>query len=271
MKNEFDYLNEVKMDFNPYEKEKKYMNNKKIIIMAACLAVFTLTTVFAGGFVGDIIKSISTGFNSFHQVDPEAPVELMDELKGKIFDADGNALDVLYRSDIDNIYDKDGNKITQEKFAEMIEEATGGLVVYSSNDDYDTEANKKDFETLEEAQQTAVFDIKAPDYLPDGYSLSRIFTYAEENGEASGEYLTIVYKNGDGKEITVMERILNENTAFEAGTDGTIEEITVNGRKAVIMNGVSLNFETEDSVSVGIYTHGNVSQEELIKIAESVK
>ena len=54
------------------------------------------------------------------------------------------------------------------------------------------------------------------------------------------------------------------------GTDGTIEEITVNGKIAVMVNDSSIDFETDDSVSVGIYSHGNITKEELIKIAENI-
>ena len=60
-------------------------------------------------------------------------------------------------------------------------------------------------------------------------------------------------------------------TAFEAGTDGSLEELTVNGRIAALTNDSSLSYETEDNISVTIRTYGNVSKAELVKIAESVK
>ena len=60
-------------------------------------------------------------------------------------------------------------------------------------------------------------------------------------------------------------------TAFEMSTDSNIEEMTINGRKTVIIDDKSANFETEDNVSVMIAAKGNVSKDELIKIAESIK
>lgn len=274
MRNEYDFLNDVKMDFSCYEKENDYMErktriNKKVYIAAACVSVLTITTVFASGLVNNIIKSVSTGYNNFVQTDPRVPHPVMEELKGKIFDENGNALDSLTHADFDSIYDKDGNKITEEIYAEMIEEATGGLVeIYDGSD---RESSERTVASIEDAENITVFDIKTPDYLPEGYIFSECYGFADENGEMSGEYMNIKYKNESGKEIIIFERILNEDTAFEAGTDGTLDEIDINGRKAVIMNGTSLNFETEDNVSVGISTKGNVSEAELIKIAESIK
>ena len=283
MKNEYDYLNDVKMDFSCYEEEtitekelksmKRYTNKrtvKKYLAAAACISLLTVTSAFASGLVGNIIKTIQTGHNSFVQIDSNVPQPLPDELKDKIFNKNGNPVDSITRSEFDNIYDADGNKITEEKFAKLIEEATGGLVRVESDKNSAEEA-KKNFATIDAAQSNAVFDIKIPEYLPDDYLISRIYTYKEEDGSPSGEYITIVYKNSNDEDITIHERILNENTAFEAGTDGKVEELTINGRTAVIMNESSLNLETEDDVSVGIYTHGNISRAELVKIAESVK
>lgn len=286
MKNEFDYLNDVKMDFSCYKNEtvsekeirimKKNMNKstrknyKKILITAACIAALTITTAFASGLMDNIIKTISTGHNRFTQVDANAPQPLPNGLKGKIFDENGKPLEDITHADFGKIYDKDGNTITNEQYAKMLEEASGTLIKVSY-DGYNPEETEKTFDTLDEAQNNTVFDIKTPNYLPEDYSLSRIYTYKNDDGSISGEYMTLVYKNSNSKEIIIHERILNENTAFEAGTDGTVKEITINGRTAVIMDGRSLNLETEDNVSVGIYSKGNISEAELIKISESIR
>ena len=54
------------------------------------------------------------------------------------------------------------------------------------------------------------------------------------------------------------------------GTDGEIEELDINGHKAVLSNGNSLDWEIDD-VSVGINGRGNITRDELISMAESVK
>lgn len=283
MKNEFDYLNDVKMDFSCYESEiitEKEINNmgknmnklrgsvnfKKIIATAACVTIFTVTTAFAAGF---IIKTVKTGYNSFHQIDSTVEQPLMEKLKGKIFDENGNELHSISASDFDNIYDKEGDKITGEIYAKMIEEATDGLVEISGK--HDLKDREVDFENLKLAEENADFDIKVPEYLPEGYTLARVYTYKDEEGLPSLEYITLVYKNTESKEIIILERILNEDTAFEAGTNGKLEKITINSRIVAIINDISLSYETEDSVSVTINTHGNISKDELVKIAGSVK
>lgn len=261
----------VKGHIKSSEKERTVCimtHKKKLALVAVCATLILGITAAASGFGGNIIKMITTGYNSYVQVDPDAPHHLPDELVGKIFDENGIMLESLTKDDIDNIYNENGEKITQEMFAEMIEEITGGIVEVGNG--YDPEVSEKTFETLEEAQENAAFDIKTPEYMPEGYEMARVYAFKDSDGSISGEYRNIVYKNAEGKEICIFERLLNENTAFAAGTEGTLEELTVNGRKAVIMDGRTLDFETEDNVSVGISTRGNVTRDELIKIAESI-
>lgn len=258
------------IDASSQERKIGIMTNKKRFAVIAIAAILVLgVTAFAAEYGDNIIKMITTGYNSYVQVDPDAPHPLPDELKGKIFDENGVMLESLTDDDIDNMYNVNGEKITQEMFADMIEEMTGGIVKVSDNSD--VEDSKVYFDSLEDAQENAAFDIKTPEYMPEGYTLSRIYAFKDSNGLVGGEYRNIEYKNAEGKEIYIYERLLNENTAFEAGTDGTLEEVTVNGRKGVIINGITLDFETEDNVSVGISTRGNVTRDELVKIAESVK
>lgn len=277
MRNEFDYLNDVEMDFTCYEKElntmkinsKKIKKSQKVVAVAACIAILTISTTFATRMGGNIIKIVSTGFNSFRQIDPDVPTPLMEDFRGKIYNKDGIALDSIGKNDIGNLYDKDGNKITGEMFAQMIEAATGGKV--KTLDNAHSEESQVVYETLEDAKNNSVFDVKTPTYLPDGYSVSKIYAYKSEDGIVSGEYLVIEYENAKGEKIIINERILNEQTAFEMGTDGKVEEITVNGRATVIMHDTFLHFETGDNVSVSINAKDNISKAELIKIAESIK
>lgn len=288
MKNEFDYLNDVKMDFSVYgeesisEQEVKCMKNnvrnsskkvraKKLYVMAACIATVVITgTVFAMGYAGNIIKQVSTGHNNFIQVDSKAPQELPEELKGKLFDKSGIPYESISNKDLDNLYDENGQKLDKQGFADVYQEAFGGMVKISSGD-YDPEKAEKSYATIEEAQAIAEFDIKVPEYLPAGYSLSRAYTYKGDDGSVSGLYMTLEYKNEKNKKIVIFERLLNEETAFEAGGDSEIEETEINGHKAVITGGRSIDWETEDSVSVGISGQGNISRAELIKMAQSVK
>ncbi len=279
MKNAYDYLNSVKMDFSKYEEEsitereildmrkkisdKKPMNLKRICVLAAC-AVFTLACGTA--LAANYIRMVSTGHNEFYQYSAEE-MDVSEKLKGLLFDKDGNELTKIEKGM--DLYDKDGNLLDEDSYAALIEDAFGGEVKVAS-DKYDPETSEHTFASLEEAQETASFDIKVPEYLPEGYELERVFTYTDGKGNYSGDYMTLVYKNGE-KDIYVFERIINDETAFSAGTDGTLEEIELNGVKAVIMDGRSIDWETKDSVSVGISSKGNITKDELIKMAESTK
>ena len=287
-KNEFDYLNDVKMDFSVYENgsiseeeirrmRKNAVNKRRklkvVYSLAACVAIVAVAgTAFASGYLDNVIKTLSTGHNQFIQTDASAPDELPDELKGKIFDENGNAVEYLYKEDIGNIYDENGERINDVNLVSMYEEATDGSVeVYSVTDDGDAEAFTQNYATIDEAQAEAEFDIKTPEYLPEGYSLSRTYAYENEDGSVSGKYRNIEYKNEDGDEIIVMERLIDDTTAYTYSTDGTVEETTINGRTAAITDGNCIDWETEDGVSVSINGGHSLSVDELIKIAESVK
>lgn len=288
MKNEFDYLNEVKMDFSIYDAEtvsekeikgmkenmsgkKRKISFKKMYVIAACAAVVAIAgTAFASGVVGDIIKSVSTGYNNYVQTDDSVPQELPEELKGKIFDKNGIALEMVTAEDMKDVYDVNGEKIDEMRFAQMYEDALGVEVKISTENEYNADEAEKNYASIEEAQSNSVFDIKLPEYLPKGYELSRVYTYTDNEGNAGGKYITLEYKNEKGKEITIFERILDDETRFTTSTDGTLEELTINGRKAVLMDKNDIEWETDDNVSVSIIAH-NISKSEIIKMAESTK
>ena len=294
MKNEFDYLNDVKMDFSVYDEEqlsereiksmKKRVETRsaykvrKRVVIAAVAAVVALTgTAFASGLAGNVIKTISTGHNKFIQTDPTEKFTLSEELQGKFFDENGTPLGALSYADMDKIYDADGNKIDGERYARIIEEAYGGEVkvvgegsvelVIADGDSHDHEY---EFASIEDAQKAANFDIKVPEKLPAGYTLDRVYTYTDDKGNYDGDYMTLRYVNGDN-DIMIFERVINDKTAFESATNGELEEIKLNGYKAVIEGENSINWETGDDVSVGIYVHGGLSKSEMIKFAKSVK
>lgn len=281
MKNAYDYLNDVKVDLSKYEEEeitereilsmkekisnKKGFNAKKICVIAACAAlILTAGTAIAAGY----IREASTGHNQFVLYDSEN-LELPKELRGKLFDKDGN--EVKYMKEYDELYDKNGEVMTAEKFTALYNEVYGDKVAISVSDgDYDPKEAEFDFASVEEAQKTANFDIKEPKVLPEGYSLARVYAYKDEKGAPGGDYITLVYKKG-GKDIYIFERIINEETAFATGTDGTMEVLEIGGRTAVIMDNRSIDWETADDVSVGISGRGYLTREELINMAENTK
>ena len=304
MKNEFDYLNDVRMDFSVYDEEqlsereirkmKKQVETKsagkirKRVVVASVAAVVALTgTAVASGLAGNVIKTLTTGHNKFMQIDPNESFELSDQLQGKFFDENGTPLGAMSYADVDNIYDAEGNKIDGDRYAEIIAQSYGGQVKTSEDGkvkiyeidggeveltvaDGDSHDHEHDFASIDEAQAAANFDIKVPQKLPEGYELDRVYAYTDDKGNYSGDYMTLIYTNGNN-EITIFERAINEQTAFESGTRSEIEEIKINGRTAVVEGNSSINWETKDGVSVGIYVHNALTKAEMIEFAKSVK
>lgn len=283
MKNQYDYLNDVKTDFSLYEEEpmskeeikamtdniktkKKF--SKRLVVTAAAAAVIAISTAAAAsaGYFDGIIKTISTGHNTFVQVDPNAPYELPDALMGKLFDKDGNALTTLTKGSLSSLYDANGNLLTQNQLKDMLQEALGDEIYLY---DEASLASEVSYSTIEEAETVISFDLKVPNYIPDRFTFTRAYNYG--GGESDDYYMNLEYTDKDGNIMYVMERLINDEAAFTACTDGKLEETTINGRPAVITNDSSIAFETEDNVSVDILSRGNLTKDELIKMAESIK
>lgn len=283
MKDIYDYLNDVKTDFRLYEEEtitQEEINNMKAMIsknknkktggmvigIAAAVAVATGVAAADGNFDG-IINTFTTGHNIFVQTDPNAVHVLPEELQGKLFDAQGNPVTALKERDgLGKVYDKEGKLLTEKEIVEIFDDAFDGAVDFTE----ESQADKVIYSTLEEAQKAADFNIKYPDYLPEGYSFDCAHNYKGKSGKTSGLYMTLEFKNTKGDVIYIYERLLNEETAFKMSSSGTMEEMTVNGRKTVVENGKNASFETEDNVSVMISAKNGVSKKELIKIVESI-
>ncbi len=282
MKNAYDYLNDVRMDFDIYDEEpiteeevykmskiskteKKGLKKKALIIGAAAVFAVATGVMAADGNIGGIIKTITLGNNIFVQTDPEAAHPLPEELYGRLYDKQGNIVTAVTEDGLDSLYDENGKHIDSDRLMEIFEDALGDEADFYEED----EADKVTWSSLEEAQAAADFDIKQPGYMPEGFAFESAHAYKDKEGSLSGLYVNLDYSDGNGNVITVMERLLNEETAFKISTDGEMEEVLINGINAVILNGRNINFETQDNISVSIHG-GNIARDELIKIAESI-
>ena len=121
-----------------------------------------------------------------------------------------------------------------------------------------------------EAQELTSFHLRAPDYLPEGYTLREIKL-------ASGN--AFLFYGGAAHDIILVQMLVgpqpsddpNVGIATMGGwfTNGSLEEVDLDGRTAVWVDGHSLTWEA-DSIS---YTVGglDLSLEEAIRIAESLE
>lgn len=301
MKNEFDYLNDIKMDFSDYkiteltDLECKKMKNVirgnrtlkwgKVASVAACLAVMAVfsQTAFAQSLINNVVKSISTGFNHFVQVDGNnIDIKIPEELQGKLFDKNGVPLTTYHSGDV--AYTKDGEMILNVgKYA--VEQFDVGIngdknsqvsikISDKKMDDPITMGSSDECLVLKEEKEVQGylnFVPELPAYLPKDFSFYGAILYKNGDGMVSGDYVTVYYKNQmTGKWFAVMERILNKDTVFTASTDGMIEEAKINGHTAVLQDGKSLHWEV-GSIAVGISGRDVLTKDELFKVAESIQ
>lgn len=298
LKNEFDYLNDAVVELSGYdeteltEKELKAMKKlvsgtprKKLLtrigVIAACVGLVAALgqTGFAKELIGNIVNRLSTGHNEFFQYDmSDAEWDIPKELQ-IFYDENGNLISKY--SDGTVLYDKDGNKI--EDVAGYIESLPYEVVEHIVDDKTEISiALGKENDPMERyrAQGYSIIDSESDmDVLGDALDFTPILPAELPEGfrfhgaayfDTSTYYLTLIYMNEKDEYITVHERLINEETAFSMGTDGTIEELEINGHTAVLSNDVSLDWEVGD-VSVGIAGRGFLTRDELINMAESMK
>ncbi len=300
MKNEFDYLNDAKIDFSKYEEtilsEKELEKMKDIIktapkgkkpiwgrvaALAACVAVvaaFSQTAIAKELFDG-IIKKLSTGRNEFYQYDVEnMEVDIPEEYQ-ILFDENGNLVTKYNAGTV--YYDKDGNKIDDPKaymaeagiYDAVVTEKDGVYTITVANEEdnileymrkkgYNVIDNEKDIVKLNEALD---FDCQLPSKLPEGFSFMGAGYFEDD-----GKYLFLYYSDQDGRYISVDQRLITDETAITMGTDEEIEETEVNGHKAVLSGERNLDWEYGD-VAIGIHGRDLITRDQLFDMAESME
>ncbi|MCL6456533.1 MAG: DUF4367 domain-containing protein, partial [Gorillibacterium sp.] len=186
------------------------------------------------------------------------------ELKGKIFTKEGSPIE-FFTSEKVVVYTADGEEIVGTENGEIITKAeaertpkTGVRKLFDSA-------------TLNEYVD---FKVGLPSYLPEGYSFDRAEQFVDKQGKASPKYMNLYFRKANAsKEIIIDLRLADKETAYIASTSGTMESATVNGVKAIILNGHSIDWEA-DGVLYGVTLKGkgeDWDKAELIKIAESIK
>jgi|GEM_PF-2156375 len=119
------------------------------------------------------------------------------------------------------------------------------------------------YDSLSEAQKATSFNVLVPDYLPAGYS----FKEAQGYGSAS-DCIDLNYK-GDGQDIILMQKLMNEQTYVTYATNGSVEQVDINGAVGVWIESYSLVWE-RDGVNYSLYCK-DLNKDEAIKIARSIK
>ncbi|MGE5423456.1 MAG: DUF4367 domain-containing protein [Ignavibacteriales bacterium] len=119
--------------------------------------------------------------------------------------------------------------------------------------------DKVNYSSLTDAQKGVSYTLLAPKYLPEGYSFKNAECFKD-----SKEYITLNFQ-GAGKDIILMQRLMNEQTKYETG--GKIVPVLINGNDGAWVDS-ALTWE-KDGVNYTLFAKG-FSKNEIQKIAESI-
>lgn len=260
-------------NINKYEggdNMKKSNKNKHFIIKVASIAlvcilgISSMKTAFAQELVDKIVKTITLGHITIFQDEPnlEKTFIVPEEFKGKIFDKDGNPVEVFLSGEFKQIYTSEGDEIAN------IDLETGEILTVNQEELLEEEILiVKDVDKLNDY---TCFEVILPRYLPEGYEFDKAEFFKDEAGVvADSKYIELYFTNGKSKEyIYIQQRFADGETAYAAGGE-KVEEIKINGIDAVMYN--DRNIDWEDNGVLYMLTGRKITKNELIKIAESFK
>jgi len=259
--------------FGEYKEIRTMKINKKlglrkvaVVAVAAISICGVMQTAIAKEMVQKVIKTFTMEHIIVNQEEEmewtEMPVP--DSLKGKIYTVEGEKITV-FTKDMTSFYTAEGEEI------EDMDAKTGKITTKKEAQLIASEQKLVEYD-VSKLGEYICFEAKLPSYLPEGYTFDRAEFYKDEEGKVkNSKYIDLYFKEKvTGNELFIQERFADEETAYEIGTDGKIEEIELNGIKAILMDDKHLDWEAE-GILFSFSSHHNVSREELIKIAESIK
>ncbi len=116
--------------------------------------------------------------------------------------------------------------------------------------------------TIEEAQANASFDILEPTYLPIGYEFDNVNMAEPKHNDTM---IRLTYTDGKDSFDLVEDIGLGiGRTLLESA-----ENVTINGQEGKLLEGGRSLFWTIGDIGLIIFS-GSLSEDEMIKIAESV-
>lgn len=257
-------------NISKYEGENNMKKSRKITKVASialvCVLGFSIMqTASAQEFIGKVLKNISLGHITISEEEPleveSFPVP--EEFKGRIFDRAGNPVEEL-STKLEKLYTVDGEEIAE------FDLETGDIITVAEWN----RTRKEEILVVKDSSKLnnyTCFDVILPSYLPEGYKFDRAEFYKDDNGVVEDiKYIDIYFTNDKtGKYIYMQQRFADEETAYATGRD-RVEEIKINGVDAVIYDDRNIDWEA-NGVIYGISAKGEVTKDELIKIAESIK
>ena len=264
-------LADLKNMLETINNERTAKMNKKIkrpvAIAAVAAMILCLSVAVYGQELWRIIKTITVGQYFEYTVveDSREFIPVPEELKGQLFDKDGNELEVFPEDRV--FYNANGEEIG------IIYD--GGKCRVMTEEEFNATQIPKEFifEDFDEGRSYFISDVLTPEYLPEGYMFSKIAYYGDPEDKSrtnmySNKYMNIYYSDGEN-EIVMKLIYMDETTISGSKASKDIEEISVNGREAFI-DGGRLDILLND-VLYRIYGNDDIGRDELVKIAESLK
>lgn len=117
--------------------------------------------------------------------------------------------------------------------------------------------------TLADAQQMVAFQLLQPSYLPSGLALRSM----NRSGSADTVSIIFEYTNGKGVSVNLTESALQPGAPSLAGTRRT----NFNGRTYEVIQSEDYSILYWSATGVAFDLTGNLSLEEMLKVADSVK
>lgn len=231
------------------------------LLVAGIVSVSFVRPSFAEEMLERVLMSVNLGHIEVSQMDASVPPVFPDAWKGKIFDQDGNPVnsfgpmpEAIFNAAGEAIVDFDGDQ----------------LITLSEQEQREKEEAAHKFAVKEPAEldKYALFKVKLPDYLPEGFAFDHGEFFKGEEG-VNGQVIELFFSSKEkGKRIWMQLRLANEDNAFAMSTEGTVEQVKVKGTDAVLVSGRGLDWEA-NGVLYGLSTRG-LDRAEVMKIAESI-
>lgn len=236
------------------------------LTLVCILGVSTMRTSFAQEIVDKIVKTMTLGHVTVIEQEPVESFPVPEELKGKIFDKDGNPIEVFLANDTQKMYTADGEEINGFSADE-----SGNIKIVTA-DEKEKERKIKNLvvKNTSELNNYTCFNVILPSYLPEGYEFDSAEFFRENDDDIveNSKYISLSFTNDKtGEYIYMQQRFADEETRYESGAD-KVEKIKINGVDALLYDN---NLDWEDNGVIYMLSGRGIARNELIKMAESFK
>ncbi|WP_440956859.1 outer membrane lipoprotein-sorting protein [Methanosarcina sp. Mfa9] len=127
--------------------------------------------------------------------------------------------------------------------------------------------------TLEEARESAGFEILVPEYLPEGYAFNHSTvsnnSWIAPEGQAF-ETVSLTYENEEEDAIYLSETVY-EAEAPEAPIMNTTEDVSINGAKGKYLAFGDMKILSWEIGNIDLSLSASLEKDELLRIAESIQ